>query len=386
MKYVILIPDGCADLPVKSLGNRTPMQAARTPNFDALAKTGIIGRSNNVPVELAPGSDVATLGLLGYHPKRYYTGRAPLEAAALGIPFRSDDWVIRCNLVYIDGGIMRSFTAGHIPSEEAAGLIDVLNEAVVPFSPVPLWFYAGVSYRNLALVKDSSIFLRETKTYPPHDFTDKSIGPALPAGPGSKLLMELMEHSKKAFERHPINRKRMERNKLPCSQVWLWGLGQKPEVPLFAEQHAAALENKPFRGAMITAVDLLRGIAAFIGWDEINVPRATGYVDTDYAAKGQYASEALDKYDIVCIHVEATDESGHEGDAEKKTKALEDIDAKLLPPVLDALKHNGEWRILISPDHPTPCSLKTHTSDYVPWLIAGSGITTSEHSADSYNE
>lgn len=385
MKYVIIIPDGCADLPISSLGERTPMQAAHTPNLTRLAQTGMVGRSVNVPAGMPPGSDVATLGLLGYDPRLYYTGRAPLEAAAMGVAFRPGDWQIRCNLVYIDGGIMKSFTAGHISSHEASDFINTLNESLSPSSAIPLQFYAGVSYRNLAVSGAGSPFSAETKTYPPHDFTDRAVEPALPTGTGSDWLRSLMEQSRTLFERHPVNQKRTAQNKLPCSQIWLWGQGQKPELPPFAEKYTSVLERQPFRGAMITAVDLLKGIAAFIGWDNIKVPGITGYGDTDYAAKGTYAAKALQDYDIVCVHVEATDELGHDGDAEKKVKALEDIDSQVLPPVLDALQSCGDWRILVSPDHPTPCALKTHTSDYVPWLIAGNGIKT-EYPVLSYDE
>jgi len=383
MKYAIIIPDGCADWQVESLGGRTPMQAARTPNLDTLAQTGIIGRSQNVPDGMPPGSDVATLGLLGYAPSQYYTGRAPLETAAQGIELGSDDWAVRCNLVTIDNEQqMKSFTAGHISSEEGAALLETLNEKVAPISPVKIRFYPGVSYRNLAVTQGKAPFSKNTKTFPPHDFTDQSIENALPTGDGNELLRFLMEESRKVFENHPVNRKRIEAGKLPATQAWLWGIGQKPQLPLFANRFSPL----PLRGAMITAVDLLRGIAALIGWETIHVPGITGYVDTDFAAKGKYAAEALKKYDIVCVHIEATDEAGHEGSVEKKVKALEDIDAEVIPPILEALKSYGDWRLFVSPDHPTPVAIKTHTSDYVPWLLAGSGITVSAASAPAYDE
>ncbi|MDR2754327.1 MAG: cofactor-independent phosphoglycerate mutase [Planctomycetaceae bacterium] len=382
MKYAIIIPDGCADWAVESLNGQTPMQAAQTPNLDALAKTGIVGRNQNVPVGMLPGSDVATLGLLGYNPSQYYTGRAPLEAAAQGIELQNEDWAIRCNLVTIENGIMKSFTAGHISSDEAKTLIAVLNNEIVPTSPIKLQFYSGVSYRNLLIAREQVPLSRNTQTYPPHDYTDQTIDHVLPSGEGSSFLRNLMDASRRIFEKHPLNQQRIKTGKLPTTQIWLWGIGQKPQLPLFANHFS----SKPIRGAMITAVDLLRGIASLIGWEIINVPGITGYIDTDFAAKGNYAAETLKTHDLVCVHVEATDEAGHEGNVEKKIKALEDIDAQVVPPILEALKSHGDWRLFVSPDHPTPVAIKTHTSDYVPWLLAGSDISPSTASAPSYDE
>ncbi|MDR2116100.1 MAG: cofactor-independent phosphoglycerate mutase [Planctomycetaceae bacterium] len=382
MKYAIIIPDGCADWAVESLNGQTPMQAAQTPNLDALAKTGIIGRNQNVPAGMPPGSDVATLGLLGYNPLQYYTGRAPLEAVAQGIELQPEDWAIRCNLVTIENDIMKSFTAGHISSSEAKILIAVLNDEIAPVSTVGLQFYSGVSYRNLVVARDRVPLSANTQTYPPHDYTDQQINSVLPSGDGSLFLRNLMDASRRIFENHPVNRQRIETGKLPATQIWLWGIGQKPQLPLFTNQFSST----PIRGAMITAVDLLRGIASLIGWEIIDVPGITGYIDTDFAAKGNYAAETLKTHDLVCVHIEATDEAGHEGSVEKKIKALEDIDAQVVPPILEALKSHGDWRLFISPDHPTPAAIKTHTSDYVPWLLAGSDITPSTASAPSYNE
>ena len=365
MKHVILIPDGCADWAVESLGNRTPLQVARLPNIQALAQSGIVGQSCNVPQGFTPGSDVATLGLLGYNPSLYYTGRAPMEAVAQGIELTENDWAIRCNLVTIDQATVQSFSAGHISSPEAAEIMQTLNERLAPQSPIPMQFYPGVGYRNLASLRNckSPPFDQSTKTFPPHDYIDQTIANALPTGKGSDLLMFWMDESRKILTDHPVNRLRIREGKLPATQVWLWGLGQKPKLPPFR-----------MKGAMITAVDLLRGIATLIGWDIIDVPGITGYLDTDFTAKGRYAAEALKRYDIVCVHVEAPDEAGHEGSAEKKIRSLEEIDAKVVPPIVEALRSYGEWRLFISPDHPTPCVLKTHTSEPVPWLLVGSGI------------
>ena len=379
MKYAIIIPDGCADWAIESLGNRTPLQAAHIPNIQALARSGIIGQSCNVPQGLTPGSDVATLGLLGYDSSLYYTGRAPLEAAAQGIELGDNDWAIRCNLVTINQATMQSFSAGHITSPEAAEIMQTLNEQLAPKSPMPLQFYPGVSYRNLAILRNCETlpFDQSTKTSPPHDYTDKPIAEALPMGKGSDLLRFLMDESQKILAEHPVNRSRIQEGKLPATQVWLWGLGQKPKLPLFR------IPRSQKGGAVITAVDLLRGIATLIGWDIIEVPGITGYIDTDFAAKGCYAAEALKKYDLVCVHIEAPDESGHEGSVEKKIWSMEQIDAKTIPPIVEALRSYGEWRLFLSPDHPTPCAIKTHTSESVPWLLTGSGIPAMQQ---DYNE
>jgi len=374
MKYVIIIPDGCADWMIESLGNRTPLQAANLPNIQTLAQSGIIGQSCNVPDGFVPGSDVAVLGLLGYDPSLCYTGRAPLEAVAQGIELTENDWAIRCNLVTITESVMQSFAAGHISTSEAAEIMQTLNDQLTPKSPIPLQFYPGVSYRNLAILRDCETppFDQSTQTSPPHDHAGSIITDALPTGTGGGLLRFWMNESQKILANHPVNRQRIEGGKLPATQIWLWGLGQKPTLPHFWKK--LPQRNVPQKGAMITAVDLLRGIATLVGWDIIDVPGITGYIDTDYAAKGRYAADALKEYDIVCVHIEAPDEAGHEGNAEKKIWSLEEIDAKLIPPIMEALRSHGDWRLFLSPDHPTPCATKTHTSESVPWLIAGSDI------------
>ncbi|MGL6194838.1 MAG: cofactor-independent phosphoglycerate mutase, partial [Thermoguttaceae bacterium] len=328
IKYAVIIPDGCADWPIESLGGKTPMQVAKMPNLDALAQIGLIGESKNVPDSLSPGSDVATLGLLGYDPLEVFTGRAPLEAAAQGIELAPDDWAFRCNLVTIANGIMRSFTAGHITTPEAAEILKTLQQELAPKSRNQIKFYTSVSYRNLMVFSDmqgeEAAFSKETTTFAPHDYTDQSIINGLPNGRGSDLLLSLMSASREILRNHPVNEARIAAGKLPVTQIWLWGQGRKPNMPTFAERFKENVDGKKIKGAMITAVDLLRGIAKLIGWDIIDVPGITGYVDTDYAAKGKYAAEALEKYDIVCVHVEAPDEAGHEGALEKKIKSLEE--------------------------------------------------------------
>jgi len=370
MKYAIVIPDGCADEPQSSLGGKTPLQAANIPAMDEIARRGVVGRSNNVPPHLPAGSDVANLSLLGYDPEAHFTGRAPLEAAAQGIQLAPQDWAIRCNLVTVEDQTMRDFTAGHISTEEARELLAAAQQQL---GTEQLEFITGVSYRNLLIyrgAKAKAPFSRETRATPPHDLTDKSIVDDYPRGPGSDLLTDLMERSEPIFADHPINKVRRKAGQSVATNVWLWGLGQAPHLVPFAEQHGVS-------GKMITAVDLLRGLAKLIGWQCIEVPGATGYLDTDYAAKGRYAVEALKTTDIICVHVEATDEASHEGNAQAKIQALEQIDEKIVAPLLAALRQYDAYRILVSPDHPTPLRTKTHSHGIVPFAIAGSDIQPS---------
>jgi 2,3-bisphosphoglycerate-independent phosphoglycerate mutase len=367
MKYAIIIPDGCADEPQESLRGKTPLQAADIPAMDAVAAAGVVGRSNNVPEVLPPGSDVANLSLLGYSPLEHFTGRAPLEAAAQGIALGPDDWAVRCNLVTIEEQVMRDFTAGHISNADAAALMKTAQEKL---GSDRLQFYPGVSYRNLLVVRGlgrPAPFSRDTQTTPPHDLTDKSVLDDYPRGPGSDLLNQLMADSVTEFAEHPVNVARRQEGKPPATNIWLWGLGGTPQLTPFVQLYGK-------RGAMITAVDLLRGLAVLIGWQRIDVPGATGYIDTDYAAKGRYAVQALKDFDLVCVHVEATDEASHEGNAAAKIEALEQIDRHIVAPVHAALRAYGEYRILVTPDHPTPLRTKTHSHGLVPFAMAGSGI------------
>lgn len=377
MKYAIVIPDGCADEPQESLGGRTPLEAAHLPAMDAVAAAGVVGRANNVPESLPPGSDVANLSLLGYNPLEHFTGRAPLEAAAQGIELGPGDWAVRCNLVTIEDQVMRDFTAGHISSEEAAALIATAQEHL---GSERLRFYPGVSYRNLLVYRAGdgpAPFSPDTRTTPPHDLTDKPVLDDYPRGPGSDLLNQWMGDSVSLFADHPVNVARRKQGKLPATNIWLWGLGSTPRLTPFADLYGK-------RGAMITAVDLLRGLAVLLGWRRIEVPGATGYTDTDYAAKGRYAVQALDDVDLICVHVEATDEASHEGDVEAKVKALEEIDRHIVGPLHEALKARGEYRILVTPDHPTPLRTKTHSHGYVPFALAGTGVTPD--AANTYDD
>ena len=375
MKFALVIPDGCADEPQPSLGGRTPLQAAHLPQMDEIARRGVVGRADNVPASMPSGSDVATMNLFGYDPLVFHTGRAPLEAAAQGIELGADDWAIRCNFVTIQDGIMKSFTAGQIPNQLAQSLIGELQRQLAP----PLVeFHTGVSYRNLLIDRRQlGSFNSATNTTPPHDLTDQPVSGKFPSGPGADWLCDLMQRSIPILAASAENQARAAQGELAASQIWLWGQGRRPALENFANKFGV-------QGAMITAVDLLRGIAALLGWKNIDVPGATGYLDTDYAAKGRYAIEALKEADFIVVHVEATDEASHEGEAEAKIEALERIDRDIVGPLHRHLQAQGEYRILISPDHPTFLRTKTHSHGYVPFALCGTGVTPNE--AVTYDE
>lgn len=386
MKYVIVIPDGCADDRVDSLGGKTPLQAASIPAMDQAARLGVVGLTNNVPASLTAASDVATLSLFGYDPLEVYTGRAPLETVAMGIALNPGDWAIRCNLVHIHDGKMADFTAGHISNEDGSRLIATLQEHlggdVKDTSGTvvgKLEFHAGVSYRNILVYRAlaPAPFSRETTARPPHDIPDQPVASHLPQGPGSDLLIRIMEKSRELFALHPVNKERQVKGKKAATQCWLWGQGVSPVLRKYHDLHGV-------KGAIISAVDLVRGVGILIGWKRIDVPGATGYLDTDYAAKGRYAIEALKDHDLVCVHVEAPDEASHEGRADAKVEALEQIDRHIVRPLLEELPKHGEWRILISPDHRTRLETKAHSHGHVPFVIAGTGVKSANQA--SYDE
>ncbi|MEM7477130.1 MAG: cofactor-independent phosphoglycerate mutase [Planctomycetota bacterium] len=377
MKYAIIIPDGCSDFSMEELDDRTPLQAANIPHMDAVAAQGKVGRTDNTPLHLPAGSEVANMVLFGYDPDQYFTGRAPIEAAAQGIELGEHDWAVRCNMVTVLDQIMVDFTAGHISTEESKQLLESLSAEI---EDVTLEFVPGVSYRNLLIYRGSADrpapFSLDTRTRAPHDLTDLPVTDDYPRGPGSDLLTDLMQRSVPIFAEHAVNKQRVADGRKACTNVWLWGQGGSPVLPSFESRFG-------LQGVMITAVDLLRGLAALVGWDRIEVEGATGYLDTNYAGKGQAAVEALDKYDVVCVHVEATDEASHEGRVEEKIKALEAIDEHVVAPVHEKLKSCGDYRLLVLPDHPTPCSTKKHTHGAVPLAVCGSDISAS---AKSYSE
>lgn len=376
MKYAIIIPDGAADEPQEALGGRTPLEAANTPHLDALAKAGVVARACHTPKALPAGSEIGNLSLLGYDPFEHFTGRAPMEAAAQGIELGPNDWAVRCNTVTIqdlgEGPVMVDFTAGHASTEESTALLASVQETV---GMCPKWagaleFIPGVSYRNLLIWRGDKLpapFTNDTRSEAPHDWTDLTIGEAHPKGPGGDVLVELMDAAAEVLADHPVNHEREKAGKKPITNLWLWGQGGAPTLAPFAEKYGP-------KGVMITAVDLLRGIASLVGWDRIEVPGATGYLDTDYAAKGEHAIQALDKYDLVCVHVEAPDEASHEGRVDEKVKAIERIDHHIVGPLVTALMARGDYRVLVSPDHPTYLSTKKHTHGDVPVCLAGTRI------------
>ena len=372
MKFALVIPDGVADEPQAVLGGKTPLQAANIPFMDEVARTGLVGRADHVPASMPSGSDVGTMSLFGYDPLEYHTGRAPIEAAAQGIELGPDDWCIRCNFVTVTDGRMTSFTAEQIPNDLARTLIQVLQKDQCGDEH---WkFYAGVSYRNLLVYRARNTkapFSSETQTTPPHDISDQLVEPYLPKGPGSEILHELMERSKPLLAQCPENQARAAKGTHTATQTWLWGQGMRPAFKSFIERFGQ-------RGAVITAVDLLRGLGRLLGWNVIEVAGATGYLDTDYGAKGRAAIQALkdDVTDFIVVHVEATDEASHEGRADEKVRALEQIDKHIVGPLHEYLRSQGEYRLLVCPDHPTFLRTKTHSHGYVPFAMCGTGITS----------
>ncbi len=359
MKFVVILGDGMADLPLAALQGTTPLQSASKPNMDLIARLGRNGLALTVPKGFPPGSDVANLSVAGYEPQKYYTGRAPLEAAAMGVTLSEGDIAFRCNFVTIEDGIMQDYSAGHITSEEGLDLI----EALKPLMPGRR-LYAGVSYRNLLVLKAGA---RSVCT-PPHDISDQPVQGNLPRGEDAKQLIELMDAARPILASHPVNLKRAAAGKRPANAIWLWGQGPAPVMPAFSELYG-------LRGAMISAVDLLKGIGVYAGLDVINVPGATGTIDTNYEGKVEAALEQLRRLDFVYLHIEAPDEAGHEGDLEQKVRAIELFDQKVVGPLIEGLSESGEeWRVLLLPDHATPISIKTHSRDPVPFTIMGNGI------------
>lgn len=358
MKYAVLIGDGMADYPIEKLGNRTILQAARTPAMDSIAARGKTGLAKTVPDGFHPGSDVANMSILGYDPATYYSGRAPLEAASMGVSLAADDVAFRCNLITIENGRIKDYSAGHISSDEAEILIDTLDSEL---GRENLKFYPGISYRHLLVARND--LGAETECTPPHDVTGERKDNYLPRGKDGEFFSELIEESMVVLELHPVNLKRIQEGKNPANSIWVWGQGYAPRFTAFKELYGK-------KGAIISAVDLLKGIGIYAGLDVIEVPGATGYLDTNYEGKASAAIEALKTRDLVFVHVEAPDEAGHEGSIEKKLKAVEDFDSRIVAPILKHAEASGEpFTILVLPDHPTPVSIKTHTRDPIPFAV-----------------
>ena len=365
MKHILLVPDGMADEPLSELGGKTPLEAAHTPNMDALAHNGFSGMVQTIPDGMPPGSDIGNLSLLGYEPKVNFSGRAPLEAANMGILLNADEVAFRCNLVTLLKGKMHDYSAGHISTDEASQIIESLNSNIANGH---LKFYAGKSYRHLLVIKSAHIKeLLDMKTVPPHDIIEADTAEHLPKGPSRDFLLKIMADARKVLADHPVNKKRSDRSENTATDIWLWGQGKKPNLPLFKEKFGLS-------GAIISAVDLVNGIGRLAGLEVINVPGATGYFDTDYSAKINYALNTLERHDFVYVHVESPDEAGHLGDYKEKVKAIEAIDRDMVGKLIQWSKGRNDYRILICPDHPTPVSKRTHTHAPVCFLMAGQGI------------
>lgn len=356
MKYIILVFDGMSDFPVPDLDGRTPMMAARTPFMDDLATKGLVGKALNHPPDMYAGSDVCNLSILGYDPAKVHCGRGPLEAASSGIPLNREDVAFRCNLISTDGKLLLDSSAGHIPTDDAKQLIELLQQKL---GGQFVQFYPGVSYRHIMVWRGGSDDLR---CFEPYRHLDEPLEDNMPVGDGVEKLRQLMWDSLDILDRHPINKKRRDEGHLPANMVWFWGHGRVPELETFAVKFGRT-------GAVVAAVDLIRGIGRIIGLKVVDVPGATGYVDTNYLGKGEMAFQQLEDHDFVFVHVEAADEAGHEKDIEKKIYAIEQLDELVLGTILHRMKRFDDFRLLVLPDHPTPVSTGVHAPDPVPFLL-----------------
>lgn len=379
MKYIVIIGDGMADRPLDGLGGLTPLQKASTPNMDRLARLGIIGKTKTIPAGFPAGSDVANLSILGYDPAEYYSGRAPLEAASMGVDLDNDDVAYRCNIVTLtengdwNNYRMADYSAGHISSEESRELIRFIEDTL---GSTGFKFYPGISYRHLMVWKDGRTDIDCT---PPHDITGREIGNYLPHGKGSDVLITLMRDSYRLLREHAINSQRIKDGRNPANSIWLWGQGKKPSMPDYGKKYSVT-------GALISAVDLTKGLGVYAGFDILSVPGATGYLDTNYAGKAAYTVKALERCDFVYLHIEAPDEAGHNGNVDDKIRAIEDIDSLIVGPVVKAAEEKfGEIRVLLMPDHATPIAVRTHTDDAVPFVIYDSRESRSS-GVDRYHE
>ncbi len=352
-RMALVIIDGAADMPMRELGGRTPLEAADIPAMDGIVRRGRSGTVHCIPDSMEAGSDVAIMSVLGYDPERDHTGRAPIEAAARGVPVADGDWVFRCNLVTLDGDLMKDHSGGGVSSADAARLVDALNREM---GTREARFYSGVSYRNLMVWSREASGVRTTA---PHDILGQPFARHLPAGEGSEPLVAMIERSRGLF---------CGTAPRDVSSIWLWGQGKRARLESFAAR------RRGLRGAMVCAVDLARGLGRLIGWPTIEVEGATGNTDTNYRGKGAAGVAALADHDLVCVHIEAPDEAGHRGEWQEKVRSLGEIDRAIIAPLLDALARYPRWRILVMPDHPTPCYVKTHTRDAVPFALAGTDV------------
>lgn len=376
MKYIFIVPDGAADYPNEILGGKTALEAADKPFMDSLAKKGILGRVKTVPSGFVPASDVANLSLLGYEPEKYYCARGPLEAANYGVELKDGDLAFRCNLITESEGKILDYSAGHISDREARILVEYLDKNL---GTDEIKFYAGKSYRHLMVYKGGAKLAFDKLHFSaPHDNMGKFIRKHLPSGKGAEHIIKLMTRSQELLKDHEINKVRIDLGENPANMIWLWGAGPKPEIPTFKERFGV-------NGAVISAVDLINGIGKIIGLKVIKVEGANGYYDTNYKGKAEAAVEALKESDFVFVHIEATDEAGHNNDLRMKITCIERIDKLVVGTILEKMQ-GQDYRIIISPDHPTPVSKRTHTDEPVPFVLAGSGIEGGDFSSYSETE
>jgi 2,3-bisphosphoglycerate-independent phosphoglycerate mutase len=379
MKYIVILGDGMADYPVPEFDGQTVLEAAHKPNIDAMAAAGELGMVKTVQDGMKPGSDVANLSVMGYDTKKYYSGRSPLEAASIGVSLRDNDITFRCNLVMLsdeehyEDKTMLDYSAGEITTEEAQSLIETLAKEL---DTDKIKFHSGISYRHLMVWEGGSLNVELT---PPHDISDKKIASHLPKGEGADVILDLMKQSEAILKDHPVNQARVAAGKRPATSIWIWGEGSKPMLDSFEGKFG-------LKGSVISAVDLIKGIALCAGMESIDVPGATGNYDTNFEGKAEAAFNALKNgSDFVYVHMEAPDECGHQGDAPHKKLSVELIDQKVVGYLKQKLEEAGmDYRMMILPDHPTPICLKTHVSDPVPYIIYDS--TKKQNTNKAYTE
>ena len=371
MKYIVLVPDGAADYPLDELAGQTPLEAAKTPHMDRLAREGVGGLVQMIPAERHPGSDVGNLEIFGYDSRIHYTGRSPLEAASMGVELGADGIAFRLNLVYRQGDVLVDYSAGHIESAESGELVQALSAEL---GRDQIRFYSGGGYRHL-LVYDNGP--EELVSYPPHDIMGESFAAHLPAGKGQEKIRALMDAAEPILEAAPVNAARCVRGERPANAIWLWGSGRALSLETFAERYG-------LEGGVISAVDLVRGIGKSAGLEVVDVPGITGYLDTNYEGKAEFALSVLQDYDLVYVHVEAPDEAGHNGDSEAKIQAIEDFDRRVVGPILAGLDRLGACRVLMTPDHRTPIALRTHSREPVPFVLWGTEVEPDL--MEAYNE
>lgn len=368
MKYIVIVGDGMADYPLEELQGKTPLEIAKTPHMDYIAQHGQVGWVKTVPDKMPPASDVANLSILGYDPLKYFSGRGPLEAANMGIELNEDEVAFRANLVTIGDEKMLDYSSGHISNKEAHILINDLDKQMKCDS---VRFYPGVSYRHLMVVKDTKPSLLNIKCTPPHDIIEKSILKYQPQGKNAEFLIDIMQRSSEILKANDINKVRVDLGESPGNAVWLWGQGKKTNIPLFKYKYG-------LEGSVISAVDLIKGMGKVAGLTPINVPGATGYYDTNYQGKAEYAIESLKNNDFIFIHVEAPDEAGHNGDLRAKITAIEKFDAHVVGTIMNYFKNKFDFRVVVLPDHYTPVSVRTHTPEPVFFCLYGQGVTKDE--------